>query len=563
MNQTASLADLNKKTNTKEACEEKREEKCSMKKSLKSLLAVCLAAAMAVTATGCGGSSAPASGGSSTESGAAGGEEKLSSRDTLNMACKSEPTSLDPAQTKDLVTWAFMYNVSDSLIYFNWETQEYEPAIATEWSASDDGLEYTFTIRDGVKFHNGDTMTVDDVVFSLNRAIESSFTAQTNGCMDHFEKVDDSHVKAVLKYAYAPFIEIMTNPSYSIVSERAVKECEAAGKDFGREPVGCGAYKLKSWQSGNKLEFERFDDYYRGTPKMKNINWTIITDASAGAMALESGEIDYYYKVSNADFKHLSELPNLQSKIDEKGFGLFDITFNTTDGPFKDVNLRKAVAYAINREELVQGGAEGYGVVDDCWCATGATGYLPDFKWYEQDLDKAKECLAAAGYPNGIDVVFTQDSSDTYMAPAEIMQAQLAKVGINVTFEKLQRSVWIDTVSGNRQFEASLRMTNHVVNDAEYLLRRRLTSAMLGGGNNYAGYQNPEFDKLVDEATAETDTTKRNEIFRQCYEMIKEDVPAIPLYTSTSPIIISKYVKGWTFHPLERNVWANAYLVEE
>ena len=190
-------------------------------------------------------------------------------------------------------------------------------------------------------------------------------------------------------------------------------------------------------------------------------------------MALESGEIDYYYKVSNADFKHLSELPNLQSKVDEKGFGLFDITFNTTDGPFKDVNLRKAVAYAINREELVQGGAEGYGVVDDCWCATGATGYLPDFKWYEQDLDKAKECLTAAGYPNGIDVVFTQDSSDTYMAPAEIMQAQLAKVGINVTFEKLQRSVWIDTVSGNRQFEASLRMTNHVVNDAEYLLRRR------------------------------------------------------------------------------------------
>lgn len=539
-----------------------------MKKSLKSLLAVCLAAAMAVTATGCGGSSAPASGGSSAESGAAGGEaaageEKLSSRDTLNMACKSEPTSLDPAQTKDMVTWAFMYNVSDSLIYFNWETQEYEPAIATEWTVSDDGLEYTFTIRDGVKFHNGDTMTVDDVVFSLNRAIESSFTAQTNGCMDHFEKVDDSHVKAVLKYAYAPFIEIMTNPSYAIVSERAVKECEAAGKDFGREPVGCGAYKLKSWQSGNKLEFERFDDYYRGTPKMKYINWTIITDPSAGAMALESGEIDYYYKISNPDFKHLSELPNLQSKVDEKGFGLFDITFNTTDGPFTDINLRKAVAYAINREEIAIGGDDGFGVVDDCWCATGATGYLPDFKWYDQDLEKAKECLAAAGYPNGIDVVFTQDSSDTYMAPAEIMQAQLAKVGINVTFEKLQRSVWIDTVSGNRQFQASLRMTNHVVNDAEYLLRRRLTSAMLGGGNNYAGYQNPEFDKLVDEVTVEKDETKRNEIFRQCYEMIKEDVPVIPLYTSSNPIIINKNVKGWTFHPLERNVWANAYLVEE
>lgn len=126
------------------------------------------------------------------------------------------------------------------------------------------------------------------------------------------------------------------------------------------------------------------------------------------------------------------------------------------------------MAYAINRDEILAGGAEGYGVVNNCWCATGATGYLDDFEWYEQDLEKAKECLAAAGYPNGIDVVFTQDSSDTYMAPAEVMQAQLAKVGINVTFEKLQRSVWIDTVSGNRQFDASLRMTNHVINDAEY-----------------------------------------------------------------------------------------------
>lgn len=531
----------------------------------KKILAMFLTIAMAASMAACGGSSEPASGGgSASESGetAAPGEEKLSSRDTLNMASKSEPTSLDPAQTKDLVTWMFMYNVSDPLLYFNWETQEYEGAVATDWEPNEDGTEYTFTIRDGIKFHNGDTLTVDDVVFSLNRAIASSFTAQTNTCIDHFEKVGDNQVKAVLKYSYAPFLEIMTNPAYSIVSQRAVEECEAAGRDFGREPVGCGAYKLKSWQSGNKLEFERFDDYYKGQPKMKYINWTIITDASAGAMALESGEIDYYYGLAKSDLPHLKEVPSLTYFVDENGFGLYDITFNTTDGPFTDINLRKAVAYAINREEILQGGADGYGVVNNCWCATGCTGYLPDFEWYEQDLEKAKECLAAAGYPDGIDVVFTQDSSDTYMAPAEVMQAQLAQVGINVTFEKLQRSVWIDTVSGNRDFVASLRMTNHVINDAEYMLRRRLTTEMLGGGNNYSGYQNPEFDALVEQSATETDPEKRNEIFRQCYEMIKEDVPVIPLYTQTSPIVINSKVRGWTFHPLERNVWANAYLVE-
>ena len=147
----------------------------------KKILAMFLAIAMAASMAACGGSSEPASGGAS-ESGetAAPGEEKLSSRDTLNMASKSEPTSLDPAQTKDLVTWMFMYNVSDPLLYFNWETQEYEGAVATDWEISDDGLEYTFTIRDGIKFHNGGTLSVDDVVFSLNRVIASAFTAQPN-----------------------------------------------------------------------------------------------------------------------------------------------------------------------------------------------------------------------------------------------------------------------------------------------------------------------------------------------------------------------------------------------
>ena len=100
---------------------------------------------------------------------------------------------------------------------------------------------------------------------------------------------------------------------------------------------------------------------------MKYINGTIITDASAGAMALEAGEIEYYYAVSKADFAHLAELPNLHSEVEERGFGLYDITFNTTDGPFADINLRKAVAYAINRDEILAGGAEGYGVVNNCW----------------------------------------------------------------------------------------------------------------------------------------------------------------------------------------------------
>ena len=113
-------------------------------------------------------------------------EEKLSSRDTLKMGAKSEPTSMDPAKSKDLVTWMYVYNVADALVFQNPVTKAYEPNIATEWVVSEDGLEYNFTIREGVKFQNGDLMTADDVEYSLNRAIASSFTSQTNGCIDHF-----------------------------------------------------------------------------------------------------------------------------------------------------------------------------------------------------------------------------------------------------------------------------------------------------------------------------------------------------------------------------------------
>ena len=146
------------------------------------------------------------------------------------------------------------------------------------------------------------------------------------------------------------------------------------------------------------------------------------------------------------------------------------------------------------------------------------------------------------------------------MTAAEVMQAQLAQIGINVTFDKLERATWLDTVSSNRQFVASLRMTNMEVLDADYLLTRRLTTDYIGGGNNYAGYSNPEFDALVAEARTLSDSAARQEIYDQCYEIIKEDIPVIPLYTDANSIAARAEIKGFFAHPLYRIPWSDLYI---
>lgn len=469
----------------------------------------------------------------------------------------AEPTSMDPAKSKDLITWMFVMQTYDTLIKYDYPSKKFVPALASKWVVNKDSTEVEFTIRSDISFHNGDKMTMDDVIFSLNRALKSSFTAQINGSIKEFKKIDESRLKAVLNYSYAPILDVLATPCWGIVNKKYVETAEKDGKDVGRiASCGTGAYKLKEWRSGDKLIFEAFNKYYEGTPAIANVEATLITDQSSGAIALENGSIDYYYGTQNNDIEHLKKVPTLKVYTAKDGVGIYDITFNVTSGIFKDKRLRQAVAYALDREEMLIGGQEGYGTVTDTICATAAFGYMKDYKWYEQNLEKARQLMAEAGYPKGFKVTFTQDSSRTYMMSAEIMQAQLKKIGIDVVFDKLERATWLDTVSTNRQFAASLRMTNHVVNDADYILTRRLTTGMIGGGNNYSGYSNKKFDALVEKARTTPDPDARLKIYRECFNMVKEDVPFIPLYTTISMQVVAADIKGWTAHPTYKNAWA-------
>jgi peptide/nickel transport system substrate-binding protein len=475
-----------------------------------------------------------------------------SSKDQLLWGVNAEASSLDPSTSKDTVTHMMMYQIYDTLIKealgdFN----TLVPSLAERWEFSDDNKEVTFFLRKGVKFHNGDTMTADDVLFSLQRSLASSFSSAISEAIDRFEKVDDNSVKVVLKYPYSPILDVMTNLTYGIVSKRAVEEAEAGKIDFARNPCGTGAYRMVEWKSGDSLILERFDDYWQGPAAIKRLIYKLVPDASSGAIALEDGTLDAYYLIATSDFDFLKEQDGI-SFVECPGVGLHHITFNVTDGIFTDKRLRQAVAYALNRDDIVIGGADGYAEVANCPVPTSVFGYDKNFKWYEQNTDKAKALLAEAGYPDGVDVVFSMQGSTTYMRPAEVAQDQLRRVGIRVTFDKMERAAYLDDVAGKRKFVASLRMINATVRDADSVLTRRFHSSMLGGGNNYSGYSNPEVDKLIDDARQSSDPAERQAMYTKVYGILKEDVPLIPIYSDTVLMFFRSDLKNIFPHPVYR-----------
>ncbi len=529
---------------------------------MKKVLALILAMCMAFALIACGKTETPATpaapaaeGTAPAAEGAAPAEEaKPMGRDHLNVGIAAEVTSLDPSMSPDCVTptgYAFTVQIFENLLRYDSATGEFIGELASDWSFNEDSTEVTFTIREGVKFHNGDTMTMDDVYFSLNRALESPYTSSVNSAIDRFEVVDDTHIKCVLKYAYVPILQALDVPCWSIVSKRAVEEL---GDEFARKPVGTGAYKVVDWISGQKVEYEAFEDYRLGVPAIKTVTMIILPDQTAASLALEEGSIDFNQGIPKTDIPYLESLDYI-TVMECAGGQVCDITFNCTDGHFADKRVRQAVAYALDLDEILIGGAEGFGTVANCLCAPAAGGYCTDIEPLKQDLDKAKALLAEAGYPNGFDVVMDQDSSNTYMAGAEVIQAQLKKIGINITFNKMERSAWFDLVGDKREFEITHRMTTMSLLDADYIFSRRLTAESLGSGNNYSGYTDPAMEELIAAGRKESDPVKRHEIYHQVYEMIQEDCPIIPLYYYVSFNCFDAKLQGVQGTASNRDLW--------
>jgi peptide/nickel transport system substrate-binding protein len=363
---------------------------------------------------------------------------------TLVVAEDGVPVTFDPTQSaliKTSFVWQWVY---ESLVEVK-PDGSIEPLLATEWETSDDGLTYTFTLREGVTFHNGEPFEADDVVFTFERLMDVGVPYAT-GRFPTFESVEATDGSTVVFTLSEPDSGFLNNHGNPFMFGAAILNREAADTvDFATEMVGTGPFKWESYDPDRELRLSRFEDYWRdGIPKADGAVVRYMPEQSAQVAALKRGEIDVMFP-SAETFLSLKDEPNLQIEtVSSSNVIRLNIAGNP---PFDDERVRQALALAIDREEIVNGAMLGAGT---------PAGYVPpaydwatpvgDLPHHTQDIERAKELLAEAGYEDGFDIEISHLANyGTYMDRyIEILQSQLEQIGITSTIISREITTWQD-----------------------------------------------------------------------------------------------------------------------
>ena len=528
------------------------------KRFFRRAISLILMSAMVLSMAACGGKQS--SGGGQGGTGSQESQDKPKPT-TMTMAINGEAGGLDPNMQFDTVSSVWQQGMFEGLLREkNGDSLTIEPWLAESYEISEDGLEITFKIRQGVKFHNGETMTTEDVAFSYNRAIAATGTSALTNTMDHMEAVDDTTCVLHLKQPYLPVLKCLTMCTMSIVSKKAVEECEKNGTDFARNPVGTGKYKFVSWASGDRATYERFEDYWGEPAACETFVLRYISDSTTGGLALENGEIDVLYGPNRADAKHMmNDLENIT--FDSiAGAGYTFMFFNCVgDSPFADIRVRKAAAMALNRSDLMVAGVEGIGTLIECPLAPTIDGYDHDQTWYEYNVDEAKKLMAEAGYPNGFTIHAEICQQAQYKACAEAAQAQLRTIGIDMQIDLVVKATFISDVWQGGNCDVSIYLANCAVQDADFELYRRYHSGVQGQAGNLSGLSSPEVDAWLEEARSSTDAATRSELYVKVIQWAKDNAICVPFYTANMNVAYNNAVGGVHAHPVNKFNIADFY----
>ena len=469
-------------------------------------------------------------------------------RTDLVFALYSEPSALCGGFAASVTVNMVSRQIFDTLIIK--ENNEYIPGLATEWSWNEDNTVLTLTLREGVKFHNGETMTAEDVAFSYNTIIAAGYADTATSAMDKMEVVDDTHVALTFKAEYGPAIECVSS-DYMTIFPKAYYEADPDG--FNRNPCGTGAYKFVSWATGDKIVLTAHEDYWRGAASIKDVTYRIITDQNVATIALQNGEIDVHYSVPQTDIDIVSNDPNL-SYSEVVGNSTTWIIFNHNEGHlFTDERLRLAVAHAIDKEAVMLAAIEGHGTVAQAIYSSLVPFYDHDYEGPAYDPELSKQLLAEAGYPDGLDLVVKSNSRATYSKPLEIVQAFLEEVGIRITIEKLDSNAWFDDVFKGPDYEMNLVTFSMGMADLEelYALYRG------GEGQNFGNLNDPEVNAAYDANHTSVDDTVRAEAFKTVQHVMGDKALCIPIYSANNCLACNSKLQGCTADSMnEYTIWA-------
>ncbi len=492
-----------------------------------------VAALLMMTATACssGGESVDV-GGSGSGSGEGGGGAGIV------VAISAEPDQLDPHKTTAYASFQVLENVYDTLVQPNVDL-EMEPALAKSWETSDDQLTWTFALEEGVKFHDGEDFTADDVVYSYERIIDEELSNSYRfDSVKSVKAVDDSTVEISLKQPTPNLLALIGGfKGMAIVSEKNVKS-----GDIGRKPVGTGPFVLDEYVSGDSITLTANKDYWGGAPKLGSVQYTFVSEPTVALANLQSGEVQWTDNLPPQQVESLKSDDTLETGVVPSN-DYWYFAANQAKAPFDDPKVRQALAYGIDREAITEAAKFGLATVNQTAIPETSKWYY-DYAPYSYDPDKAEQLLEEAGVDDlSIDMMVTNEYPETIQA-AQVMASQLGEIGVDLKIRTEDFATWLDDeAKGN--FDVFMLGWLGNIDPQDFYYGQHHSK----GANNYQKYSNPEVDRLLDQANKETDETARKDLYDQAVKMIVDDASYTYLY---NPDVVQGWapeLEGYTVRP--------------
>ena len=446
--------------------------------------------------------------------------------------------SLDPYQLTAAGTREVLFNIYEGLVKAT-ATGEYVPAVASDSTVSEDGLTYTFTLREGVRFHNGDTVTAEDVKYSFETCAETTVDTALAAALSSVQTLsaEGDTVTITLAEPNPDFLSYVG--MVYIVPDDYTEQSTA--------PVGTGPFQFVSRSVQENLVMEKFADYWGEPAYLDKVTFKIFEDANAlmSALSAESVDlavhltIDQVNTLSAETYKTLEGTMNLVQAL----------YLNNAVEPFNNEKVRQAMCYAVNLDEILQLTSEGHGAKLGTSIYPAFTKYFDEslVDAYPYDVEKAKQLLAEAGYENGFSMTITVPSNYTpHMNVAQVLVEQLAQVGITATIEPVEWETWLTRVYAGRDFESTVLGFDAATLSAGALLNRWMSD----NENNMINYNNPEYDAIMKEASVTTDDAKQTELYKQAAKMLSDTAANVYIQDLADFVVIKSNLDGYQFYPL-------------
>ena len=434
----------------------------------------------------------------------------------LTMAQKAEIKTLDPQKATDSVSRSIIKLINQTLVYIDNEGN-IVPELAQEITKVSP-KETLIKIKNDIKFSNGETLTIDDVLFSLERAKASPKMSQDLYMIESFEKVDDRTLKINTLYDAGNLLHKLASGGVAIINKKAFEKDE-------NNIVGTGMFKLKEWVAGEKLVLERNEFFKDSKSNIDTLVVKFVPEANSRMIMLETGEIDLARDLLPLDFKKISEDTKFTTVEIETPSNMF-LGFDLRNELLADKRVRQAIAYAINNEGLVKTVFNGSASVATSPVPKITTGHNENSNNYPQNIEKAKQLLAEAGYPNGFNIELFVSEDNQRIDMAVIIQDNLKKIGINAEIKTFQWAAYVSTIENPNIIKPLFIMSWNISNDdPDEVLYPLYHSSQIDAHTNVVFYKNEKFDNLISEARETTDKEKRMKLYEEAQDIIQEDLP--------------------------------------